>query len=65
MSGFNPNSYFEQALQACGQFCAAALVIYWAVQLIQAVWFALLLILLGLAVLIGIVLLVRHYLRDW
>jgi hypothetical protein len=65
MAGYNPYSHFEQVLQACGQFCAAALVIYWAVKLILAVWFALLLILLGVAVVIGVVLLVRHHLREW
>ena len=65
MPGSNGNSYFGGLVNVCAQFFIAALAIYLAVELIRAVWFTLLLILLGLAFLIGIVVLVRWCWCGW
>ena len=61
----NYGSYLDRLVNTCAQIFSAALALYLAAELIKAVWLSLLLILLGVALLVGTVLLVRRRLRGW
>ena len=61
----DPGSHLSRVAELCVQFLVCALAIYWAVKLLEAVWLAAVLILLGVGVLVAIIAWVRAYRRGW
>jgi hypothetical protein len=65
MYGGMPGSCLQRLVELCVQFLICALAIYWAVQLLQAVWLPVLLIIGAGGVLAGIIAWLRRARRGW
>jgi hypothetical protein len=62
---YRPSSWLDQLVGACFSLLAAAVAVYTAVRLIELVWPVLLLIVLGVAVIVGLVAAVRWRRQGW
>lgn len=62
---YGTGSCLQRLAEICVQFLICALAIYWAVQLLQAVWLPVLLIVASGGLLVGIIAWVRRSRRGW